>query len=224
MRPEVIVHNTVSLDGCVTGFDVDLELHYELAGKVDTQATLIGSGTARAGLELFGEGAAAGMADTAAPPIDPGDARPLWVLLDSQGALAGRLHALWGSGYCRGLLVATSERTPAAYLDHLRQHHVEHHVLGADRVDLGRLLDLLGERHGVRRVLVDAGPTLVGVLLDGELVDRLSLIVAPHLAGTSVVLLGKVRRAGGLALVKAEETRGGCVHLEYRRAAAVPAG
>ena len=43
MRPEVIVHNTVGLEGSVAGFEVDLGLHYEVAGTFGAQATLIGS-------------------------------------------------------------------------------------------------------------------------------------------------------------------------------------
>lgn len=59
-RPRVTVHNTVSLDGQLTGFPVDLGLHYEIAGSIPHDAVLTGSGTllaaARAeGVDLSGE-------------------------------------------------------------------------------------------------------------------------------------------------------------------------
>ena len=217
MKPEVIVHNTVSLDGKVAGFEVDMALHYEVAGAFGAEATLIGSGTARAGLEMFGPGAAADQAGTDAPPIDPADPRPVWVLVDSRGLMVDQLHVLWASGYCRGVVVGITESTPPRYVDYLRRRGVEHHVLGKDRVDLRSLLMLLGERYGVRRVLVDSGPTLVGALIGLELVDRVSLIVAAKLlAGSSPSIFSKLEQPCSLELEKSAGLRGASVHLVYR--------
>ena len=79
------------------------------------------------------------------------------------------------------------------------------------------LVDVRSRATGqVRTVLVDSGPTLVGVLLDGGLVQRLSLLVAPQLAVDPTVLLGKVRRPVRLQTLAARPLRNGYVHLEYR--------
>jgi 2,5-diamino-6-(ribosylamino)-4(3H)-pyrimidinone 5'-phosphate reductase len=61
-RPRVVVHNTVSLDGRLSGFPVDLGLHYEVAATIPHDAILTGSATllaaARAqGVDLHGEDA-----------------------------------------------------------------------------------------------------------------------------------------------------------------------
>jgi len=45
MLPYVILYNAVSLDGCITGFNADVELYYELASKWNIDAVLMGSNT-----------------------------------------------------------------------------------------------------------------------------------------------------------------------------------
>ena len=53
MPPKVITHNTVSLDGSITGFTPDMGLHYEIAGRYNPGLMLVGSRTARTGIEMF---------------------------------------------------------------------------------------------------------------------------------------------------------------------------
>ena len=67
-------------------------------------------------------------------------------------------------------------------LDRLR-HHIEHPVVSAHQVDLAAALQHLAGRYGVREVQTDAGGTLNGVLVRAGLVDELSVVVAPQLAG-----------------------------------------
>jgi len=49
MKTEIIIHNSVSLDGSPTGFMPDMELHYQIAGDYRPDAHLIGSDTVIAG-------------------------------------------------------------------------------------------------------------------------------------------------------------------------------
>ena len=44
-------------------------------------------------------------------------------------------------------------------------------------------LEVLHDRHGVRSVLCEGGPTLFGALLGEEAVDELFLSLAPRIAG-----------------------------------------
>jgi len=53
MSPETIIHTTVSLDNAFTGFDIDIGLHYELLLSLRPDAMLVGSATARTGIEMF---------------------------------------------------------------------------------------------------------------------------------------------------------------------------
>jgi 2,5-diamino-6-(ribosylamino)-4(3H)-pyrimidinone 5'-phosphate reductase len=86
------------------------------------------------------------------------------------------------------------------------------------RVDLAAALEALVERHGAQVVRVDSGGGLTGALLHAGLVDEVSLLVHPCLAGEA----GDRRWCGPqpppaatLALRSAEPLDGGLVWLRY---------
>jgi 2,5-diamino-6-(ribosylamino)-4(3H)-pyrimidinone 5'-phosphate reductase len=194
-RPHVTIHNMTTIDGVMDGFPADLGLHYEIAAGLPHQAVLTGSGTMLAaaagqGVNLAGEDATP-PAGTAGAPGDPGrppatdpaaDPRPWLVVVDGRGRLT-RVDWLRAQPYWRDVLVLCCAATPAAQLARLRRLRVAHLVRGAARVDLAAALAALGAEYGVRAVRVDAGAGLNGQLLRAGLVDEVSLIVAPYLAG-----------------------------------------
>lgn len=55
-------------------------------------------------------------------------------------------------------------------------------IAGEDRVDMGRAIDVLGERNA-RSVLAEGGPSLNGQLAAAGLVDELCLSLSPSLVG-----------------------------------------
>ena len=181
-RPRVTVHNAVSLDGQLTGFPVDVGLYYQTAAQLPQQAVLttsatLGDAAAREGIDLAGEDP-----DVPVEPPVVDDSRPWLVIVDGRGRLT-RLGWLRGQPFWRDVLVLCRQSTPAEHLDRLRRHHVEHLVVGVEHVDLAAALHQLADRYGVREVRTDAGGTLNGVLLRAGLVDELSVILAPQLAG-----------------------------------------
>jgi 2,5-diamino-6-(ribosylamino)-4(3H)-pyrimidinone 5'-phosphate reductase len=185
-RPRVTIHSLSSLDGQLTGFPVNLGLYYQTAAKFPQQAVLTTSATlldaaAREGVDLAGEDP-----DDPVEPPTVDDPRPWLVIVDGGGRLT-RLGWLRGQPFWRDVLVLCCEATPAEHLDRLRRHHVEHLVVGAQHVDLIAALQQLADRYGVREVRTDAGGTLNGLLVRAGLVDELSLVVAPHLAGAGQV-------------------------------------
>ena len=111
------------------------------------------------------------------------------------------------------LLVVSSARTPAR-----PDLPGEELRVGGDRVDLAALLTTLGSRPGVATVRVDSGGGLLGALLAGGLVDEVSLLVHPVLAG----IVGDRRWFGTeppatvLALQDARQLAGDLVWLRYR--------
>ena len=120
---------------------------------------------------------------------------------------------------------------PAGHLDRLRRHHIDHAVLGDDRVDLGGALSLLADRHGVGAVRVDAGGGLNGALLRAGLSDQVSIVIAPYLAASAAA--GPLRLitcpgcpdAVALELTAVERLRQGHVWLRYDvRGGPVPPG
>jgi riboflavin-specific deaminase-like protein len=101
------------------------------------------------------------------------------------------------------------------------------HDVGDDRVDLARALDLLHTALGARIVLCEGGPATNAQLIAADLVDELSLTVAPSLVG------GDARRIaqGGEAVLRPLDltrvmTADGFLFLRYARARPpeVPAG
>ena len=47
MMPKVIIYNSVSVDGAIKDFEVDVQLHYAVAGEIGADALLAGSNTAK---------------------------------------------------------------------------------------------------------------------------------------------------------------------------------
>jgi 2,5-diamino-6-(ribosylamino)-4(3H)-pyrimidinone 5'-phosphate reductase len=201
-RPRVTIHSLSSLDGQLTGFPADLGLYYQAAGQLPQQAVLTTSATlldaaVREGIDLAGE-----------DPDDPvqlpavDDPRPWLVVVDGRGRM-GRMGWLRGQPFWRDVLVLCCQSTPIEHLDRLRRHHIEHLVAGAEHVDLAAALDQLAGRYGVREVRTDAGGTLNGLLLRAGLVDELSVVLAPQLAGADQV--GPVHLVEGLTSADAPQ-------------------
>jgi 2,5-diamino-6-(ribosylamino)-4(3H)-pyrimidinone 5'-phosphate reductase len=177
---KVILHNSVSLDCSLTGFEIDIGLHYEIAGEYKADAHLIGSATALTGLQM--SPMAEETQDDFHPPYrDP--SLPLWVVIDSKGALSGKLHNFRRFEYCRDVLILISESTPASYRRYLEERKYLHHAVGKNKVDCRKALEILSKEYRVNTVLVDSGNTLGCHLQDEGLVDEISLLVHPVVIG-----------------------------------------
>lgn len=214
-RPKVIMHNSVSLDGSATGFEADLALHYRLAGSMGADIHLTGSGTVLAGTRMFG----------GVPPEEPrdlkdpkrGPAVPFWAVVDSGGALKGMLHTLRRFELCRDVIAFVSEKTPKSYLRYLEEREYRRHTAGSGRVDLARMLAVLGKEYKARVVFSDAGPLLNARLLRLGLLDEIRLLVHPCLAGKGGLPLFGALGAGrtDLKLLRCEEPAKGYLYLTY---------
>jgi 2,5-diamino-6-(ribosylamino)-4(3H)-pyrimidinone 5'-phosphate reductase len=181
MRPHVVLHNQVSLDGRIDGFEPDMALHYETAGHWKFDVHMAGSDTLLACPDPIPPEEPG---PPAPPDEDPNDDRALLVVPDSRGRVRS-WHFWRQQPYWRGVHVLCTEATPADYYDYLRTRHIGHEIVGKDRVDLAEALRLLYARHNARTVLVDSGGTLNGLLLRAGLVDEVSVVVHPSLVGRS---------------------------------------
>jgi diaminohydroxyphosphoribosylaminopyrimidine deaminase/5-amino-6-(5-phosphoribosylamino)uracil reductase len=90
-------------------------------------------------------------------------------------------------------------------------------------LDLKRLLALLVERYDITNILVEGGPTLLGSLIDHDLVDEAIVHVAPTLIGDQGALgavsgaaKGKLAEARRLSLTRVKRL-GDELELVYRR-------
>ena len=181
MKPHVVIYNAVSLDGCITGFPLDLGLYYEQIRRWNESATLAGCDTL---LEAPCEIPPETEADLTPPPAVPDDPRPILVVPDSRGRFRN-WHFLRQQPYWKDFLALCTSKTPSEYLDYLRKRSIKYRIVGEDHVDYAAALNMLAEEFGVRVVRMDSGGTLNGCLLRAGLVDEVNLMVHPVLVGAN---------------------------------------
>jgi 2,5-diamino-6-(ribosylamino)-4(3H)-pyrimidinone 5'-phosphate reductase len=183
MKPlKVIVHNSVSLDGSLLGFAVDMAAHYRIAGGFKADIQLVGSNTAIEGLKLFAPRLPKEQDKDFAKPRRNKNL-PLWVIPDTSGKLRGKLHALRRFDLCRDIVILTDNATPKGYLRYLTERSYDWQYMGKRPLDYAQLLALLRKEYGAATILTDAGKTLNGILLNEGLVDEVSLLVHPFIVG-----------------------------------------
>ena len=151
VRPQVVAHVAIALNGATRGFAPDLAEFYGLAATWHEDVTLTGADT------ILAQEAA-----LAAAPPGPGPDRdgPLLVVVDSRRRVTA-WDALRSSGHWRDV-VALPGPTAGA------------------RVHLAQALERLAIA-GARTVRVDSGGRLIGALLEHGLLDEISLLVHPCL-------------------------------------------
>lgn len=216
MRPKIILHNSISLDGSLTSFEPNMQLHYQIAGWYKPDAHLIGSNTIKAGIELFGDGVL---------PEEPSDFQkpkrdmklPLWVVIDSGGTLEGLLHTCRRFELCRDVVVIVSKKTPKRYLQYLDDRQYGHHCVGTNSVDLKEALYLLSKKYHVKKVLTDTGRILGNLLLNQDLVDEISLLVHPVIVGKeSYTIFSEIDKNLNVSLVKCKRMEQHYLWLVYQ--------
>ncbi|MDD5500853.1 MAG: RibD family protein [Candidatus Omnitrophica bacterium] len=183
MKPEVIMHNSISLDGRVTGFEANMALHYGIVNKYGADFYMAGSNTAKTGVELFGEMPVENEADYCKP--EKGQDLSYWVIPDTKGSLKGMLHTFRRYEYCKDVILLISRQTNQDYIDYLEERHYDYLTCGDKFVDYKEAFKSLGTKYNARRILVDTGPTLSGILLKQRLVDKISLLIHPFLVGNN---------------------------------------
>ena len=204
MKPTVILHNSISIDGSLSSFEPNMELHYRIAGMFKPDMHLIGSSTIAAGIALYGEGV---------PPEEASDFQkpkrntslPAWVLVDSKGRLEGLLHTCRRFDMCRDVIVLVSKKTSKRYLRYLDERCYPYHFLGDNSVDLRKALTLLSKDYHAKTILTDTGRILGNLLLNQDLVDQISLLIHPVIVGKkSYRMFDDIEKNHKITLVKCE--------------------
>jgi 2,5-diamino-6-(ribosylamino)-4(3H)-pyrimidinone 5'-phosphate reductase len=213
--PRIVIHNSISLDGSLTGFMPDMEQHYRIAGEYKPEIHLIGSNTIKAGIEMFGgEVPAEEPSDFYKP--DRVKSLPIWVIVDSGGKLEGLLHTCRRFEFCRDVIVLISESTPESYLVHLRERNYDFISSGKEKVDIPEVMSILADRYGVKTVLTDTGMVLGNLLINLNLVSEISLLIHPVIFGeSSYGMFGNVDKQLSLKLLKKEELSNGLLWVVY---------
>lgn len=216
MLPKIIVHNMISLDGCLIDFDIDMELYYEIAGKFSCDGVLVGSRTAEAGLGMFMDTLPKETENDWVKPKN--NEKPPFIIPDSRGRLQGKLHAFRNSEFCGDIIVLVGSNTPKQYLDYLRDREYEVIIAGHNHVSYPQAFEQLADSHNIHCIRADSGGVLNCLLLEQRLVDELSFIVAPYIVGGKHHVFFdtlKLSKTLNLELVHCAQLRKGHVWLRY---------
>lgn len=215
MIPEIIIHNSVSIDGSLTGFMPDMELHYRIAGEYNPDAHLIGTDTVIAGNEMFGEGIPEELPSDFQKPARS-EKLPWWILVDSGARLEGMLHTCRRFEYCRDVIVLVSGLTPGDYIDHLEKRNYFYVRSGEDKVDIKSALSILQEKFGINRILTDTGRVLGNLLINEGLINEISILIHPLIVGEDCYdMFSDVKTGFGLKLKKSQAFENGCIWNVY---------
>lgn len=221
MLPKVIIYNAVSLDGRITGFNVDTTLYYDIASEWNVDAVLMGSKTL---LTVFDAdiGELREESDFKLPKVIENDKRPLLVVPDSYGKIR-----IWSEvfemPFISDILVLCSRSTPQEYLDFLDERNIKYMIIGYDKVNLGTAFEELNIQFGVKSLRVDGGGILNGALLKDDLVDEICVLLHPVIVGgissNSIYTVPDLTNNDGvldLKLLKMEKLKNEIIFLHYR--------
>ncbi len=183
-KPKIIMHNTVSLDSSMKDFEFNIALHYKIASSYNADAHLIGSTTAKSGLEAY-----AGKIE----PEKESDYRkkghgknskiPFWIMVDTKGMLKDLLHMFRRFDYCKEVIVLLSKSSPIDYVNYLEERNYEYIVSGKSQINFLKALKALNSKYKIETILTDTGGTLNSILLKKKLIDEISLVIAPNIVG-----------------------------------------
>lgn len=146
MLPRVILHNAVSLDGRIDGFEPDLVQFYTIASRWKEDATLVGADTFLSSTrDVLPED------ETAFQPArrEAEDTRPILAVPDSRGRVRA-WHFLKTLPYWRNYVALCSHTTPGEYLDYLERRQINCIVTGNDHVDLRSAFEELNRQYESR--------------------------------------------------------------------------
>lgn len=181
-RPKVILHSSISLDGSVLGFDVDMEKNYKIVGSYKADIHLIGSNTIEAGIKMFCPRIPKEEKKDFVKP-ERNKSLPLWIIPDTKGKLKGLHHIYRRFELCRDIVVLVSRKTPQSYLTYLKERNYDYHIVGESHVDYKQALKLMVKQYNAKTVLTDTGKILNCILINNGLVDEISLLVHPVIVG-----------------------------------------
>jgi 2,5-diamino-6-(ribosylamino)-4(3H)-pyrimidinone 5'-phosphate reductase len=180
MKPKIIMHTQVSLDGCIHGF-IDTDAYYAVANRFNADTVLFGSETVYTAAEQYPPETEKAFIK----PLDkPDDKRLMWIVPDSRGRLRN-LHVFRDSEYCKDIILLVSASTPKSYLEYLSERNYDFIIAGDDHVDYTKAFEVLYEKYNCRIIRTDSGGALTNILIKQGHIDEISLVISPCLVGVN---------------------------------------
>ena len=221
-RPYVVCHMVPSIDGriVIDDWKVPKGLHaaYEAtAATFGADAWIIG----RISMEPYAGKAVipARRSRERIPRTDfvaPHDASAFAIAIDPSGKLRWRQGSIDHEHVITVLTEGVSDR----YLAFLRDRGVSYVFGGKARIDLKRVLAKLRQYFGIEKLLLEGGGKINGSFLAADLIDELSILIAPVADGTigaPTLFDTDHARPRTWRLTSMERRDGDLVWLRYRR-------
>ncbi|PYJ30523.1 MAG: hypothetical protein DME90_03150 [Verrucomicrobia bacterium] len=105
---------------------------------------------------------------------------PLPVIVSNKGRIDSRLKVFQST--ISPILIFSTTRMPRKTQAALKGKATLHLTKG-DEIDLAAMLRTLRSKYNVRKLACEGGPTLFRALLERDLIDELSLTIAPYMFG-----------------------------------------
>ena len=229
-RPYVICHMTVSLDGKVTGEHLvrsnhspASEVYYEINRDLAPDAfacgrvTMEGSFTGGYYPDLS---AFEGCDEPYLDHVADAGAGFFAVAFDRQGRLGWQTPRIVDEdpGYGGAHIIEVlTEQAPAAYLSYLKSIGVSYIFGGEVDLDLSYVLKKLHRLFGIETLLLEGGSVINGAFQRADMIDEISLVIAPTVADAADLPLFANSTLSDFALAKTKVYDGGVLWLNYRR-------
>ena len=166
-RPKVVANLAISWDG-------------KISSRLRTPSDFSSPEDKRRLIKIRGEGDAVIVRQR----LERGQSEyPVRVLVSASGNLNPMLRVF--QSRISPVVVFTSERMPESVRNALKPFSSMFFAPASERVDLGWMLQVLGEQFGVSTIVLEGGGLLVRGFLDARLVDELCLTVCPLIFGSA---------------------------------------
>ena len=215
MKPNIILHNSISLDGSLTNFSVDMEKHYQIASDYKPDAHLIGSNTIVTGIKLYGVNPTEEKKDFEKPKRSQN--LPYWIIIDSKGKLINHLHEIRRFEFNKDIIIFLTEETKKDYIEYLKIRNYDYYVVGEKKVDLMKSFSILKKNYKIKKILTDTGTILGNVLLESDFIDEISLLIHPVIVGKKgYKIFSGLNKKLELELIKKQKFNNGNIWVTYK--------
>ena len=198
MKPYVICHMLMSIDGKVTGnflneesIATSIERYYEINRKLTKDALALGRVTME---ESFTKGLKPDLSQYSNEEIKKEDYiyDPNYnyyvVAFDRKGKLGYTSNIIFDEdeGYNKMMVIEVlTENVSSSYLRYLRKLNISYIFAGKEDLNMSLALEKLNRYFNINNLLLEGGSIINGAFLKEDLIDELSLVVVPLIASSN---------------------------------------
>ncbi len=233
-RPYIICHMTTSIDGRVTGdflfrpeCEKATEIYYEINRNLKCNGFICGRVTME---ESFTQGWYPELSKYEAVELDLDDKMDFMldaefmsgfyaVAFDPKGKLGWKSNRIIDDdpGYGGAQIIEVlTEQVDTRYLGYLEKMEIPYIFAGEAEIDVELALFKLKNIIGAETLLLEGGSIINGSFQRADVIDELSLVIAPVAADKDDKPLFTESKTTDFELIKSE-SKDGCVVLNYKR-------